>query len=145
MSPGRAGSTTATMKPTAASATPASGWWRWVVVIGYMAAIFFASAGPGPDLPPVANADKLLHAGAYGGLAGLAAWALTRGRPGLTTGRVALGAWAIAAAYGASDELHQFFVPGRQSDWRDLAADAIGAAAVAGAAWAWGIIARGSE
>ena len=56
-----------------------------------------------------------------------------------------LGKPVIAAAYGASDEWHQFFVPGRQSDWHDLAADAAGAAAVAGALWAWGIIARGSE
>lgn len=133
------------MKSPAVSATPASGWWRWVVVIGYSAAIFLASAGPGPDLPPVEHADKMLHAGAYGVLAGLAAWALARGRVRMMTGRLALGAWAIAAAYGATDELHQFFVPGRQSDWRDLAADAIGAAVVAGAAWAWGIIARGSE
>jgi VanZ family protein len=110
-----------------------------------MAAIFYASRGPGPDLPPVENADKVLHAGAYGVLAGLAAWALARGRLRATTARMALTAWAVAAVYGASDELHQCFVPGRQSDWRDLAADAIGAAAVAGALWAWGIIARGSE
>lgn len=121
------------------------GVWRWAVVAGYMAAVFFASGGPGPALPPVAHADKLLHAAAYGVLAGLAAWALAHGRLREVSGSVALLAWAIAAAYGASDELHQFFVPGRQSDWRDLAADAAGAAAVAGALWAWGIIARGSE
>jgi len=51
----------------------------------------------------------------------------------------------IAAAYGATDELHQYFVPGRQADVADLLADAIGAIAAAGAIWAWGIIARGSE
>lgn len=124
---------------------PAPGAWRWAVVASYMAGIFFASGGPGPDLPPVEHADKVLHAAAYGGLAGLAAWALARGRLSTTTARMAITAWAIAAVYGASDELHQYFVPGRQSDWRDLAADAIGAAAVAGALWAWGIIARGSE
>jgi len=124
---------------------PASGAWRWAVVAAYMAAIFVTSGGPGPDLPPVENADKVLHAAAYGGLAGLAAWALARGRLRTTTARMAITAWAVASAYGASDELHQYFVPGRQSDWRDLAADAIGAAAVAGALWAWGIIARGSE
>jgi VanZ family protein len=115
------------------------------VVAAYMAAIFFASDGPGPALPPVEHADKVLHAAEYGGLAGLAAWALARGRLRTITARMALTAWAVAAVYGASDELHQYFVPGRQSDWRDLAADAIGAAAVAGALWAWGIIARGSE
>ena len=123
----------------------ASGVWRWAVVAAYTAAIFFASSGRGPDLAPVAHADKLLHAGAYGVLAGLAAWALANGRLHAVTAGLALVAWAMATAYGASDELHQYFVPGRQSDWRDLAADAIGAAAIAGALWAWGIIARGSE
>ena len=115
------------------------------MVAGYMAAVFVVSGGPGPALPPVAHADKLLHAATYGVLAGLAAWALAHGRLREVSGRMALLAWAIAAAYGASDEWHQFFVPGRQSDWHDLAADAAGAAAVAGALWAWGIIARGSE
>jgi VanZ family protein len=121
------------------------GVWRWAVVAAYMAAVFIVSGRPGPDLPPVAHADKLLHAAAYGVMAGLAAWALANGRLREVSGRVALLAWAIAAAYGSSDEWHQFFVPGRQSDWRDLVADAVGAAAVAGALWAWGIIARGSE
>jgi VanZ family protein len=133
------------MRSDAVSRVRASGAWRWALVAAYMAAIFFASGGPGPDLPPVEHADKVLHAAAYGGLAGLAAWALARGRLRTTTARVAITAWALAAVYGASDELHQYFVPGRQSDWRDLAADAIGAAAAAGALWAWGIIARGSE
>ena len=133
------------MRSDAVSRVRASGVWRWAVVAAYTVAIFFASSGRGPDLAPVAHADKLLHAAAYGVLAGLAAWALAHGRLREVSGSVALLAWAIAAAYGASDELHQFFVPGRQSDWRDLAADAAGAAAVAGALWAWGIIARGSE
>ena len=110
-----------------------------------MAAIFFASAGPGPSLPPVRNVDKVLHAGAYALLAGLWAWALARGRLRDASWRTLLAAWAIASAYGATDELHQLFVPGRQADVFDLAADAIGAAAAAGAVWAWGIIARGSE
>ena len=133
------------MRPDSRPRPAASGLFRWAVVTAYMAGIFFASGGPGPALPPVEHADKLLHAAAYGGLAGLAAWALARGRLRAVTGRAALTAWAIAVCYGASDELHQYFVPGRQSDWRDLLADAAGAAAVAGALWAWGIIARGSE
>lgn len=119
--------------------------WRWAIVAAYMLAIFSASAGPGPDLPPVRNIDKVLHAGAYAVLAWLAAWALTRGRLRSATGGVLVTAWAIAAAYGATDELHQLFVPGRQSDVLDFAADAVGAAVGVGAVWAWGIIARGSE
>jgi len=110
-----------------------------------MAALFFASSGPGVELPPGRSVDKVLHAGAYGVLAGLAAWALTRGALRSATGPVLLAAWLLATAYGATDEFHQYFVPGRSADVADLLADALGALAAAGAIRAWGIIARGSE
>jgi VanZ family protein len=55
-----------------------------------------------------------------------------------------IAAWAIAAAYGATDEWHQSFVPGRAAELRDLVMDAIGAALGLGATWAWGIIRRSS-
>jgi VanZ family protein len=58
---------------------------------------------------------------------------------------VVLAAWIICTAYGATDELHQRFVRGREADVADLAADAAGAFAAAGAIRAWSIIARGSE
>jgi VanZ family protein len=119
--------------------------WRWIVVVGYMAAIFFASSGPGPALPSISHADKLLHAAAFGGLAVLVSWAMTRGRLRSAAWRALLAAALVSAAYGALDEAHQYFVPGRQSDVADLLADAIGALAAAGAIRAWGIIARGSE
>jgi VanZ family protein len=118
--------------------------WRWAVVAAYMAALFLASSGPGADLPPGRNLDKLLHAGAYGVLAALAAWAITGGRLRSATWRVLAAAWIISAAYGATDEVHQLFVPGRQGDAADFAADALGALAAAGAIRAWGIISRGS-
>ena len=109
-----------------------------------MAAIFAVSGGPGPNLPPGMSSDKILHAGAYAVMAGLVTWAMTRGRLRDATGRALLAGILVATVYGATDELHQAFVPGRQSDVLDLAADAIGALAAAGAIRAWGIIARGS-
>jgi VanZ family protein len=109
-----------------------------------MAALFIGSSGPGVDLPSVRGGDKLLHAAAFGVLAAIAAWALARGRLDAATGRMLLAAWLISSAYGALDEVHQYFVPGRQADPADFLADAIGALAAAGAIRAWGIIARGS-
>jgi VanZ family protein len=114
------------------------------VVAAYMAAIFLASSGPAAPLPPGRNWDKLLHAGAFGALSVLVVWAMTRGRLRSATWRVLVAAWLITTAYGALDESHQFFVPGRQADGADLAADALGALAAAGAIRAWGIISRGS-
>jgi VanZ family protein len=110
-----------------------------------MAAIFVASSGPGPQLPPGADWDKVLHAGAYAVMSALVTWAMARGRLREATGRALLAGVLVAAAYGATDELHQAFVPGRQADVFDLIADATGALAAAGAIRAWGIIARGSE
>ena len=110
-----------------------------------MVAIFAASSGAGAPLPPGRHLDKVLHAGAFGVLSALAAWALTRGRLRSATWRMLLGAWLISTTYGALDEAHQYFVPGRQADVADLAADALGALAAAAAIRAWGIIARGSE
>jgi VanZ family protein len=109
-----------------------------------MAAIFAASsvsAGPaGMRLP-----DKWVHAGVYAVLAGLILWAMTGGEWRRLRWRMAAGATAACALYGLSDEAHQLFVPGRQFDLLDLAADASGAALAACALMAWGIISRGSR
>ncbi|MEX2043905.1 MAG: VanZ family protein, partial [Opitutus sp.] len=37
-------------------------------------------------------------------------------------------AFVVAAVFGATDEWHQSFVPGRTSEWADWIADALGAA-----------------
>jgi VanZ family protein len=106
-----------------------------------MAVIFALSATPEPPAPPGLD-DKAQHAIAYGGLGLVTARATAGGALSGLTGASALAAWAIAAAYGASDEWHQRFVPGRTSDWRDLRADAVGAGAAIAAAWLSGILLR---
>ncbi len=113
----------------------------WAPVVLYMAAIFAVSAMPEPPSPPGLD-DKTQHFAAYAGLGVVTLRATAGGTlAGLGPGS-ALAAWAIAVAYGASDEFHQSFVPGRTQDILDLRADAIGAAAAIGVAWLSGILLR---
>lgn len=116
--------------------------WLWGPVLVYGALIFsLSSASDLPDLP-TGFSDKAAHMLLYCGLGFLLARALAGGlgRP--------VPLWVpplvvlVAVAYGVSDEVHQFFVPRRQFDLLDLAADAAGAGLGAGVLWLWGIIAR---
>lgn len=118
----------------------------WVPVLAYMGLLFMLSAQPagtGPGFFPawIAEApDWLQHGIAYAGLALVTLRATSSGRWRGVTSRAVAAAWAIALVYGASDEWHQSFVPGRVPDLGDVAADAAGAALALGAAWAWSII-----
>jgi VanZ family protein len=104
------------------------GWWLPPLV--WMAAIFVVSSQPNPA-PEVTSRvwDKLLHAIEYGTLGLLCCRALTR--EGLRWETAALGGICLAAAYGASDEYHQLFVPMRDASIRDWFADVVGAAVAA--------------
>jgi len=116
-------------------------WWPVVV---YMTAIFLVSSLHTAPLPSGVS-DKPAHALAYVGLAGLIARALGGGLPPrLTLVDLVIG-FAMTMAYAASDEFHQWFVPGRSADVADLTADAIGAAFALIACWAWGILSPGSR
>ena len=105
-----------------------------------MALIFTASSRAGLATPVIT--DKTAHALVYGVLSMLLVRALAHGQWSGLTILVAVQATAIAVAYGVSDELHQAFVPNRMAEVADVAADVIGAAIGAGAAWACGIIRR---
>jgi len=100
----------------------------WAVLVAYSALIFFASSGAtGPELPSVPGVDKVLHCGAYFVWATLCLIALgVTGWPRSRDLR-AIAAILLTIAYGASDEIHQSFVPGRSADGWDLVADASGA------------------
>ncbi len=104
------------------------------LAVAWAGPLFWESsqANPFPFLgSSILSHDKLLHLGAYAVLGALVAGALAA-RFGAAR---AIGAAAlIAAAYGASDEWHQSYVPGRDADPADWAADAVGAVAGASAA-----------
>ncbi len=108
----------------------------WAAVVLYAALIFALSgqSNPLPFLPPeLWSFDKLLHAAEYAVLGALIARALRLG--GRSPAWILGLALLAGSLYGASDELHQAFVPKRTADPRDWVADtagvALGAAAVA--------------
>jgi len=100
-----------------------------------MAAIFGVSSLSTPPPLPGGLPFSAGHFLAYGLLAVLLVRALARGRwSGL--GRPVYGwAWLVSAVYGATDEWHQSFVPGRTSSVEDWLSDAAGAAAGLVAVW----------
>jgi VanZ family protein len=110
-------------------------------VILYMAGIFFASSLSAPAIPSSAS-DVSLHAAAYFGLTLLVIRALAGNRWSGVTAITLAAAWAIAVAYGVTDEWHQSFVPNRDADLRDVVADGIGASLASVIVGAWGIIRR---
>jgi VanZ family protein len=83
-------------------------------------AIFACSSRAHVPMPPIANFDKVVHFVLFGLLATL----ICRIGGGW---RMALLAVAVTSAYGAMDELHQSFVPGRSCDVLDWVADTTGA------------------
>ena len=90
-----------------------------------MAFVFWLSSGPLPQMPGgIEIPDKAEHFGAYAVLGALTWWAAAP----LGAGRAAVIGILIAGFYGASDELHQWFVPGRTADFQDWGADIAGAA-----------------
>jgi hypothetical protein len=106
-----------------------------------MAVVFALSSIPNPPPLPDGVSDKAAHFVEYAGLGVLLVRAFAwRGwtRPSLA---VACGAVLMAVVYGMTDEGHQIFVPGRQADWHDVAADALGAGLAAGTLYGWGILA----
>ena len=118
----------------------------WLPPIAQMAIIFVASSIPDPGPLPGGVSDKSGHSIGYAILGAVLLRALARARwPGVTW-KTALLAILIATAYGISDELHQWLVPGRSPEVLDVVADMNGAAiavALIGAAAAgrrWGIL-----
>lgn len=108
----------------------------WAPVVAYMALIFgLSSIAQPPDLPAELS-DKTGHLALYFGLSALLVRALAGGWRKRVTPIVACLAVVMATLWGVTDEVHQHFVPPRQMDAWDIAADTVGATLAALGAYA---------
>ena len=103
--------------------------------IGWMLAIFLLSSKAPDELPPLETfswmgasrdiAGHLVLFGVLGSLLLAATWSWVR-RPGSLL-RLVILTITIGTLYGALDEYHQSFVPGRSATISDVLVDGIGA------------------
>jgi VanZ family protein len=113
------------------------GWWgrlpaalRMCLPLAVMLLLWWSSSRQPTEQEP-SQLRAVLHNGmhvvAYAALAG--SWLLALVRTGDSPSRLAravLASFLLAVAYGAVDELHQSFVPGRVCSIADLVTDAAG-------------------
>ncbi len=118
--------------------------WVWTPAVALAATIAWLSHQPTWPEPLTGWPDELLHALAFGALAVSVFYGLSDG--GRRCRRDLLPPAALAAwLYGAVDEWHQSFVPGRDAAVGDWLADGVGALlgavalAVVSFAGLWGV------
>ena len=101
----------------------------WVPALLYAGLIFTLSSFPlmFPPSIKIRFLDKVLHACEYGLLGFLLGRAFLKASPSFFQRSFQTWAVVIAICYGFTDEIHQFFVPMRQSSSFDLLFDGLGA------------------
>ena len=102
--------------------------------------IFISSSIPSSLMPSlkIFDFDKAIHFGIYFLFSFLTYRALRfQSRWPLLARHALLGTVLLIILYGASDEFHQYFVPGRQADVFDLMADTLGAVVLVAGVWIW--------
>jgi VanZ family protein len=100
---------------------------HWLPAVIQAGLIFYLSnqtSPPGADLGP----DYILHGCGYLILGAAVAWGMSSGLRNALSRNQWLACWMLAVFYGALDEFHQSFIPGRDPSLSDLTADAVGAA-----------------
>lgn len=110
---------------------------HWLPLLAWMGVIFALSHipvdtvesvldGPLHIAPEIAKSDLVVHPLEFGVLA-ILAYRLLASYPAIRRRYALLGALLFATAYGALDEFHQSFVPGRSATLGDLGLDILGA------------------
>ena len=105
--------------------------YAWVTLVYCVIIFALSSISRAPAaLQWITSYDLAIHAVVYAGLGWLAGMTVRKGAVPWRGWRLWAAPIAFAAVYGASDEIHQFFVPGRYCALADWIADVAGAAAV---------------
>lgn len=98
---------------------------RWLPPLLWAGVILTVTSLPGSAVPKALSPyDKVVHCIVYGLFGVLLAREISQVA---SRWRAAVIAIAIAVAFGAADEWHQQFIPGRSSDVADWRWDSIGA------------------
>jgi VanZ family protein len=123
------------------SLIPSHGFMRYQLPAVLWAAIIFVSSSlPSASLPKITilHVDKVAHFVIFSLFCVLTHRAIRfQNRIPLLSRHALFFSVLITILYGAIDETHQFFVPGRVPSWLDLSADAASAFLYAGAFWLW--------
>jgi VanZ family protein len=103
----------------------------------YMALIFYVSSLQKISPPSIGFGfeDKFYHFGEYALLSIFLYIALLSYRNQSIQDKIHIIAIVIACVFAGTDEIHQYFVPGRESTVGDLAADCLGAIAAQVGIW----------
>ena len=99
---------------------------RWLPPLLWAGVILFGTSLPQEAVPvQTSKIDKILHFSIYT----VFSYLLTRQISDITTTRWRAAAIAVAFAtvFGALDEWHQRFIPGRSTEFADWRADTLGA------------------
>jgi len=102
----------------------------YVPLVLYWIILFTATSLPAAHVPSFAVSDKIKHFSAFFGLSVLLSLTLLYQNKVLLFKKYFMAAALIISSfYGLLDEIHQSFVPGRNSEFLDWVADSLGAAA----------------
>ena len=105
--------------------------YAWLTMVYCVIIFALSSIGRVPEaLRWITAYDLAIHAVVYAGLGWLAGMTVRKGAEPWRGWRLWAAPIAFVAVYGASDEIHQFFVPGRYCALADWIADVAGAATV---------------
>ena len=97
-----------------------------LLALSWAGVIYYLSAQPGTDKPPLfIHQDKIMHFIAFG-LLGFLAMGAIRARGKTHRNKHVWLIVLLVGLYSIADEFHQSFVPGRDASIHDIAADMAG-------------------